>query len=102
LANLERIAPLVDAVEVFNSRCLLPIFNKKAEAFAKEHCLLKTAGSDVHTLREVGWARMVMPEFEDAVSFREALREVRIEGRRSGLGVKVSSRWAVIKKMISR
>ena len=34
LRELEKIAPLVDAVEVFNARCLLKKFNHQAAAFA--------------------------------------------------------------------
>lgn len=102
LANLERIASLVDAVEVFNARCLFKSYNKKAAGFAKKHGLLGTAGSDAHSLREVGQAVMTIPAFEDAESFKESLAEVYIEGRLSGLGVRVDSRWAVLRKKIGR
>jgi len=43
-----------------------------------------------------------MPAFEDAESFKEALREARIKGRRSGMGVRVDSRMAVMRKRIGK
>jgi predicted metal-dependent phosphoesterase TrpH len=43
-----------DVVEIFNSRCVLPIFNIKAERFAAENKLLGISGSDAHFPAEVG------------------------------------------------
>jgi len=50
------LAKKIDAVEVFNARCPLPIYNEKALVFAKRHNLGMTAGSDAHTEQEVGRA----------------------------------------------
>lgn len=44
----------IDAIEVFNSRCIMPKGNKKALKFAEENLLLKTAGSDAHFAVEIG------------------------------------------------
>ncbi|MFH0977826.1 MAG: PHP domain-containing protein [Candidatus Woesearchaeota archaeon] len=44
----------LDAVEVFNSRSLLPIFNRKAFELASELSLAKIAGSDAHFSYEIG------------------------------------------------
>ncbi|MFX0184483.1 MAG: PHP domain-containing protein [Candidatus Hodarchaeota archaeon] len=46
----------IDAIEVFNSRCIIPKGNKKALKFAEENSLLKTAGSDAHFAVEIGQA----------------------------------------------
>jgi predicted metal-dependent phosphoesterase TrpH len=46
----------IDAIEVYNSRCIMPKGNKKALKFAKENLLLKTAGSDAHFAVEIGHA----------------------------------------------
>jgi predicted metal-dependent phosphoesterase TrpH len=43
-----------DVVEVFNSRCILPVFNSRAERFAAENNLLGISGSDAHFPAEVG------------------------------------------------
>jgi predicted metal-dependent phosphoesterase TrpH len=40
--DLLEIAPLVDAIEVFNSRCVVPAYNEQAIAFAHQHDLAGT------------------------------------------------------------
>src|SRR5512138_1235009 len=42
--DLLAIAPLVDAIEVFNSRCVRPSYNVQAAAFARLHNLAGTVG----------------------------------------------------------
>jgi len=46
--------PLIDFVEVFNSRCLLENYNVKAHEFATENKLKISAGSDAHFSNEIG------------------------------------------------
>lgn len=53
-ADLETIATHADAIEVQNSRCLLPQFNRRAKHFAKQHELAVTGGSDAHFPMEIG------------------------------------------------
>src|ERR1700690_868612 len=36
-SDLMEILPLVDAIEVYNSRCMRPVFNRRAMEFAKKH-----------------------------------------------------------------
>lgn len=98
--ELERIAPLVDAVEVFNARCLLRSFNQRAAEFTKKHGLLGTVGSDAHMLREYGRATMLLPEFHDTISLKNALAVASSETRYSGLGVRFGSRYAVLHKQL--
>ncbi|MGM0605369.1 MAG: PHP domain-containing protein [Halobacteriota archaeon] len=45
-----------DAIEVYNSRLLTGLANRKAEQFAVEHGLPMTAGSDAHISEMVGQA----------------------------------------------
>lgn len=52
--NLEVIASHVDAVEVQNSRCLFPRFNRRAREYATQHNVAITGGSDAHFPMEVG------------------------------------------------
>ncbi|MFX0172227.1 MAG: PHP domain-containing protein [Candidatus Hodarchaeota archaeon] len=46
----------IDAIEIFNSRCIMPNGNRKALEFAEKYSMLKTAGSDAHFAFEVGRA----------------------------------------------
>jgi predicted metal-dependent phosphoesterase TrpH len=73
LVDLIDIVPLIDAIEMFNSRCLMPQDNLKAIVFAQQHHLLGTVGSDAHSLGEVGAATLTLPDFYDAASLKSAI-----------------------------
>ncbi|MHA1971683.1 MAG: PHP-associated domain-containing protein [Candidatus Hodarchaeales archaeon] len=68
----DSVAQYVDAVEVFNSRCVWPSGNKKALKYSERHDLLQTAGSDSHFSIEIGNA-WLEGEFSDTEEFRKAL-----------------------------
>ncbi len=73
-ADLLKIIDQVDALEVFNSRCLYSEDNDKALALAHEHNRLFTVGSDAHIAYELGRATLKMQPFEGPGSFFEALK----------------------------
>jgi len=98
LESLERIAPLVDAIEIFNARVLNSTMNKEAEQFAREHDLPGTAGSDGHHPSEIGRAYSLVPDFTDAESLRRAIRQASTGGRLSSPLVHFYSSWARIVK----
>jgi predicted metal-dependent phosphoesterase TrpH len=77
----------VEALEVFNSRCLLQGDNRRASEWAERHGKLATAGSDAHTLWEVGRGYVALPPFEGAEEFRRSLAQGQPGGRPSGLWV---------------
>ena len=97
LDDLLEIAPLVDAIEVFNARCMRPGANRLAMAFACEHNLPGTAGSDAHAAFEVGRACLVLPQFEGADGLRAVIRQGRVEGRVSPFWVHFVSRYAALR-----
>lgn len=72
-ADLLRILPHIDAIEIFNARCLVKEDNTRALAFALEHQLPGTVGSDAHAAFELGRATLRLPDFHDAQTLREAL-----------------------------
>jgi len=72
---LLEILPELDAIETFNARCLKPIFNWRAEVFAKKHNLPGTHGSDAHTAFELGRGSLLLPHFEDAASLRTSIKQ---------------------------
>lgn len=78
LEDLLAIAPLVDAIEGYNARCLDDDPNQEALAFAREHHLKVTAGSDAHIAWELGRATLQLPEFEGAQGLRDALLETQV------------------------
>lgn len=80
---LEQIVDQVDVIETFNAR-VLPIQGQGgAESFAREYGLRQSAGSDAHTLSEIGHAYVEMPEFDGRDGFLEALEQGKIYGQRT-------------------
>ncbi len=81
--DLRRIADKVDAIEIFNARCIYPSDNDRALAFAQEHHLPGTAGSDGHSSPEYGMAMVQMQPFEGAGDFLASLQQASSYIRRS-------------------
>lgn len=89
----------VDAIEVFNSRCLRAEDNQKALRFAQQHDKLMVCGSDAHAPYEHGRSVMHMPAFNNnAASFRQSLAQAQRQERLSPFWVHFFSRWAVYRK----
>jgi|SRR5271157_1628307 len=98
LPDLLEISPWVDAIEVFNARCLQAGVNQQALEYAREHNLAGTAGSDAHGAIEVGRACLVLPPFKDADGLRQVIRLGKVQGRLSSPWVHFISRYARIRK----
>lgn len=56
-----RIADSIDIVESFNARISLPMWNRKARSWAQQRHLPISAGTDAHTLADVGTAWVDAP-----------------------------------------
>jgi predicted metal-dependent phosphoesterase TrpH len=101
LATVLTIIDEVDALEVLNARCVRPADNLAAAVLAAEKGKLLTAGSDAHTLRELGQCYVEMPPFEDnAESFRAALALARPQGSVSPFWPHFASTYARWRKRI--
>jgi predicted metal-dependent phosphoesterase TrpH len=74
---IERIADKIDIVEVFNGRSE-PEPNRKAEDLRNALGVPAGAGSDAHTLREIGGVYVEMEAFEGPQDFLGKLRSGRI------------------------
>ncbi len=99
--NVLSIIAQVDAVEVLNARCVRPADNDAARALAAEYGKLATAGSDAHTLGEVGRCGLELPPFEDdAASFLAALAQAKPVGRVSPFWPHFASTYAKWRKRI--
>jgi len=98
---LSAIEDQVDAVEGFNARLHHPSLNERAVAWAKARHLPLGAGSDAHTLAEVGRAWVELPRFTDEPkAFLAALGQGTLHGTASGRAVHVASTWAKVHKRI--
>lgn len=98
---VEELAPLVDVIEVFNARLHPGRLNDLAPPVARRFGRLEGAGSDAHTVLEVGRARLEVPHHpNDAESLRKALARGRWTGRLSSNLVHLASTWAKIRKKL--
>jgi predicted metal-dependent phosphoesterase TrpH len=84
----------VDAIEVYNSRCMSPRFNHLAREFALKHDLAGTVGSDAHAAFEVGRSLMVLDQFEGPQGMREVIRRAEFRVKWSPPWFHLSSRYA--------
>jgi predicted metal-dependent phosphoesterase TrpH len=92
------ILPHVDAIEVFNSRCLKPEFNLQAREFAERHNLPGTVGSDAHAPLELGRSLLLLESFEGPDELRSVIRYGVPQVRQSPAWFHLLSRYAVLLK----
>src|SRR5690606_14678989 len=96
---LMEIGDAVDIVEGFNARLHEPVLNERAQTWARNADKPLGAGSDAHTLKEIGRAWVdVLPFDDDPRSFLDALDRAHIHGTASPRRVHVASTWAKIRK----
>ena len=101
IEDLLQIAPLVDAIETFNARCMLPGYNAQAAIFAREQGLPGTAGSDAHALIELGTAYLLLEPIENADDLQEKIIHAEFRTRHSPGWVHLFSRYAAWRKKTS-
>ncbi len=100
--NVMEIIDAVDALEVLNARCVRAGDNSAAYDLARLHGKLMTAGSDAHTLHEVGRCALLISPFEDnARSFLAALRTAVPDGRESAFWPHFASTYAKLRKRVA-
>ena len=97
-ADLLEILPLVDAIEVYNSRCMFPSFNRKARQFAEKHNIAGTVGSDAHAAFELGRSLLLLEQFEGPEEMRKVIRMGIPRVRWSPPWFHLTSRYAALRK----
>jgi len=101
-ADLAVVVPQVDALEVFNARCIFAEDNARALAFARAHGKPGMVGSDAHTYWELGRAALRADGADD----REALLRAFADGepltRLSPPFIHFTSTWAKYWKRLRR
>ena len=76
-----KIVDKVDIIEVFNARTIIFKNRNRIKEFAEKYNLKQSAGSDAHTLAEVGNAYVDMPQFSGRDDFLDALAQGKICGK---------------------
>ena len=96
--DLLEILPLVDAIEVYNSRCMFPWFNEEARLFAERHLVAGTVGSDAHAAFELGRSVLLLDQFEGPEGMRKVIRKGVPKTHWSPPWFHLVSRYAAIRK----
>ncbi|MHB8104786.1 MAG: PHP-associated domain-containing protein [Dehalococcoidales bacterium] len=99
---IDEIAEDIDLMEVLNSRSPFPANSNKARDFAEKHGIPGGAGSDAHTIYEIGNAYIEIPDFNTKDEFLKAVAQGKIHGKRSGVFVHFFSTWAKVRGKILR
>ena len=100
MEQFDAIADNIDVIEVFNARSPINSTADKAVDYAGRHGLPGTAGTDSHTLREIGHTFVELPEFETPKEFLESLWQGKITQRKASILVHLNSTWTKIKRKI--
>ena len=99
--DLVEILPQVDAIEIYNSRCMRPVFNQRAREFAAQHGVVGTVGSDAHAAFELGRSLVLLEPFEGPDEMRNVVRSAHYQMRWSPPWVHLTSRYATVCKRIN-
>lgn len=95
--ELERLLPLLDYVETWNSRLMLGDGNRRAAELAQAHALPGAAVSDAHTLLEVGVSYTIIDgHLGDAADLRTGLVGARMVTSRGSRLVRMGMPFAKV------
>jgi len=97
--GLEELAGQIDIIEVFNARSPFPGPANKASTLAERYDLPEMAGSDAHSLGEIGRTYVEMPEFNGKEEFLKSLRAGMISRHRSSFLVHFGTTWTKLKRL---
>ena len=81
MKTAEKIVEHIDIIETFNARAFFSHDSTRAQLFAQKYSIPGSAGSDAHTLGEIGNAYIEMPEFNGRDDFLQALAKGKVSGR---------------------
>jgi predicted metal-dependent phosphoesterase TrpH len=95
---IDDIMPHVDIIEAFNARSLSPGSSTRALELARKYGKPASAGSDAHTLSEIGNAYIEMQDFNTKEEFMASLAEGKISGNKSNPLSHFVSTWNRLKK----
>ncbi len=96
--GMEAIINDIDVIEVMNARSPITVKRTLPIAFAAKHNKPGSAGSDAHTIPEIGNAYVEMPDFKTKEEFLKSLKQGRIYGKKANPFVHFGSAWARLTK----
>jgi predicted metal-dependent phosphoesterase TrpH len=94
---IDEIVKDIDLMEIMNSRSPFPASADKAREYAEKHGIPGGAGSDAHTVGEIGNAYIEIPDFNGKDDFIAAIKQGKIYGKRAGVFVHLFSAFAKVR-----
>ncbi|MFC1947555.1 PHP domain-containing protein [Chloroflexota bacterium] len=102
LEEVDKLAPSFDIVEVFNARSPINSTADKALDYALRHEIPATAGSDSHTLGEIGRTFVEIDDFDTPDQLIEVLQNGRISQHKASIFVHIFSTITKIKRKLRK
>jgi predicted metal-dependent phosphoesterase TrpH len=102
LEEVDKLAPRVDIVEVFNARSPINSTADKALDYALRHEIPATVGSDSHTLGEIGRTFVEIDDFNTPDQLLEVLKYGIISQHKASIFVHLFSTITKIKRKITK
>ena len=99
--DLLEILPLVDAIEVYNSRCMRPVVQPACDGVCEKYNVAGTVGSDAHAAFELGRSLVLLEPFEGPDELRKVIRNAKYQTRWSPPWIHLTSRYATLRKRIN-
>lgn len=96
--SLFRLVEKIDIIEVFNSRTIFIVDDRKAYEFARENNKAMAVGSDAHLPYEYGSSFIKIPPFDIADDFKRNLSTANLVTQRSPLWVHLITKLAKINR----
>ncbi len=97
--HMKDIIKHIDAVEIFNSRCIFNYSNKKAMEFARKNNLPMLAGSDAHLKEEVGNSITLVKANKNKKDILKAIKARKIRTITKKTTLKTRAKAAVLSLM---
>ena len=101
LEEVDKLASSLDIVEVFNARSPINSTADKALDYALRHEIPATAGSDSHTLGEIGRTFVEIDDFDTPDQLIEVLKHSRISQHKASIFVHIFSNCHLMLKSSS-
>jgi len=94
---IDEIVKDIDLMQIMNARSPFPASADKAREYAEKHGIPGGAGSDAHTVGEIGNAYIEIPDFNGKDDFIAAIKQGKIYGKRAGVFVHLFSAFAKVR-----
>ena len=98
---LSEVVEKVDIMETFNAHNIFRNDNLRAESFARDFNLIRTAVSDSHTPGELGYSYVEMPDFDGTpAGLKASLAQAKLVGRKANPIQRLAPTYSKLRKKL--